>query len=155
MPRGDLCHELCPLFHWSEFITLYIRNLSECWRWESCSSPILRAKTLLCLCKSYACSYLVRCQRVVCVHCFNTNKSCTTDKYKPRNYHSQRIPWSPHCRSIGCYRQPISDAPRNWHTGLSAVDILVSRVDFNSSMGSFDHLGWVWVCTYSMSYWAS
>ena len=43
---------------------------------RECSSPIIRAKSLLCLCKSYTYSYLLRCQRVVCVYCFNTSKSC-------------------------------------------------------------------------------
>ena len=41
---------------------------------RGCSSPIIRANSLLCLCKSYTYSYLVRCQRVVCVYCFNTSK---------------------------------------------------------------------------------
>ena len=43
---------------------------------RGCPSPVIRANSLLCLCKSYTYSYLVRCQRIVCVYCFNTSKSC-------------------------------------------------------------------------------
>ena len=63
-----------------------IRAVSKFDPERECSSPIIRANSLFCLCKSYTYSYWVRCQRVVCVYCFNTSKPSTT--YTPPNTHS-------------------------------------------------------------------
>jgi len=51
-----------------------IRAVSKFDPERGCPSPVIRANSLFCLCKSYTYSYLVRCQRIVCVYCFNTSK---------------------------------------------------------------------------------
>ena len=54
------------------------------------------------------------------------------------------------CRSIGCYRQPITDAIRVGHTGLPAGDVIISMIDLNGSTDPLWLLGWVislyWSC---------
>ena len=83
---------------------------------------------------------------------YNTLVFCIDNRqvHNPIASHDHLIPWSLHGRYIGCYRQPISDATRDRHTGLPAGDVIISTIDFNGSTGSLWLLGWVislyWSC---------